>query len=664
MNILHKTCTSLKAKYIIIRPFATILVMLLIVQTFYQQISSFEASNIQGIQIFNINSNQAHEHQQLTFEAGASTIKSIKSGAWSDPLIWDSMKIPSFGDNVIISSGTVVTYDVHSTNAIGNLMIDGKLVFSRFKSTNLDVGNIEVSPTGRLEMGTKDYPIPSSHSATIRFVMGTSGENGLMIRGQAEIHGAPIAHTFTKLASDVKKGDSTNGRSALFVVDDVRDWNPGNKIVITTTGRHSCTEVNSVLTAMGRSVVTQDPLKCYHSGTEPARADVALLTRNVVITSKNPNLRGHTMFMDNAKGSISYAEFVNLGPENQLGKYPIHFHKMGDASRGMYVQGASIWNSTNRWITIHSSNGIMLKDNVGYNSVGHGYFLESGNEVFNVIDHNIGILTRGGSIIPSDATSSVFWLENPYNRLTNNIAVDGHLYGYWYAVPDLIEQIGSLGAVNLRSLPILQFENNEAHNNGYYGLRTTAGAFYEAKIQTIPLSTIKNFLSWRNTFWGIVLNGRGTIVADSLFFGNRGGANIVFDGDGNSVRDSHAIGELDDRSQPAAAGVFFFAGTNNTVINSTLEKHNESTLRASADVRVGSEDVEITGSIVNTKMLSPRTIIFGYPQYSDTHIMVQNYIAPNDNHGKVPKNFTLWRIDNQMNDGIVDPYFVALVQRN
>ncbi len=601
-------------------------------------------------------------HEMPSVDSNTLTIKSVTSGSWSDPSTWDSQKVPSFGDNVLILSGTVVTYDVYSTNAIGNLMIDGKLIFSRYKSTNLDVGNIEVSPSGTLEIGTKDNPIPNRYSATIRFVMDTSGENGLMIKGQGEIHGAPITHTFTKLASEAVA--TKVAPFTLYLQDDVQDWNPGSKIVITTTGKHSCTELKTIQTAMGRSIILTEPLKCYHSGKEPARADVALLTRNVVITSRDPNLKGQTMFMDNAKGSISYAEFVNLGPQNQLGKYPIHFHKMGDASKGMYVQGASIWNSDNRWITIHSSNGVTLRDNVGYNSIGHGYFLEAGDEMFNVIDHNIGILTKRGSLVPSDEASAVFWLENPRNRLTNNIAVQANYYGYKYDVPNRVQDLKSLGKVNLLAIPILQFDNNEAHNSGVYGLRITAGAQYDPKNQTIPISSIKNFLSWRNGVWGIYLEGRGINATGLTSFGNKIG-NVGFGNDNNVLYKSHIMGEVDKDSPSSMAGIIFDKGVNNLVKDSIIEGHIPKDNRSPADVMIGAiDDNEIIGKILNTKLLSPRTIIFGYPQNSMTHLIVEQYSAPNDNHSSIPSDFTLWRIDDQMDGAKVDLYFVALVQRN
>jgi len=35
-----------------------------------------------------------------------------------------------------------------------------------------------------------------------------------------------------------------------------------------------------------------------------------------------------------------------------LGRYPLHYHLVGDTMRGSYVIGASIWGSGNRWLTI------------------------------------------------------------------------------------------------------------------------------------------------------------------------------------------------------------------------------------------------------------------------------------------------------------------------
>ena len=59
--------------------------------------------------------------------------------------------------------------------------------------------------------------------------------------------------------------------------------------------------------------------------------------------------------------------------EDEKGRYSIHFHLVGETMRGSSVIGASIWDSHNRWITIHGTDALVVRDNVGYKSVGHGY---------------------------------------------------------------------------------------------------------------------------------------------------------------------------------------------------------------------------------------------------------------------------------------------------
>ena len=46
--------------------------------------------------------------------------------------------------------------------------------------------------------------------------------------------------------------------------------------------------------------------------------------------------------------------------------------------RGSTVVGNSIWDSHNRWLTIHGTDYLVARDNVCYQSIGHGYFLEDG----------------------------------------------------------------------------------------------------------------------------------------------------------------------------------------------------------------------------------------------------------------------------------------------
>ena len=165
----------------------------------------------------------------------------------------------------------------------------------------------------------------------------------------------------------------------------------------------------------------------------------------MVVESADPEVsRGHTMYHRYSSGSISYAEFRHLGKTGSLGKYSLHFHRVGDTMRGSSVVGASIWDSGNRWLTIHGTNSLVVRDCVGFRSVGHGFFLEDGTEVENILDGNLAVQalqgsplsgrcsrstetrglasggqtasTRSCAMSPSSATSMVFAMKHRWPR--------------------------------------------------------------------------------------------------------------------------------------------------------------------------------------------------------------------------------------------------------
>src|SRR5688572_10613517 len=76
----------------------------------------------------------------------AFTIRSAQSGKWSDPATWSPRRVPKMGDLVQVRPGHAVSYDVASDEAIRMLHVSGSLLFSREKSTRLDVGLIKVQP--------------------------------------------------------------------------------------------------------------------------------------------------------------------------------------------------------------------------------------------------------------------------------------------------------------------------------------------------------------------------------------------------------------------------------------------------------------------------------------------------------------------------------------
>jgi hypothetical protein len=160
--------------------------------------------------------------------------------------------------------------------------------------------------------------------------------------------------------------------------------------------------------------------------------------------------------------------------------------------RGTYVVGASIWDSHNRWLTIHGTNYLVIRDNVGYRSVGHGYFMEDGTEIYNVLDRNLAVAAREGKrlpkqVLPFDANDGAgFWWANSLNTFTRNVAADCGEYGFRYeatpsssfdiASPEVMQPDGKLQKTDIRTLPFVRFDDNEVHStSGLYGINLGEG---------------------------------------------------------------------------------------------------------------------------------------------------------------------------------------------
>ena len=137
--------------------------------------------------------------------------------------------------------------------------------------------------------------------------------------------------------------------------------------------------------------------------------------------------KAHIMCHKGGTMQIDGGEFKNLGPRGLLGRYPIHCHLCGDTT-GNYIRNSSIWSETpsSRFITVHGTNGVLVSNNVGFNCVGHGYYLENGTEKDNVIENNISIDVQGPEEIPAQSkertnTTHHFWVREG-NVIRNNEA--------------------------------------------------------------------------------------------------------------------------------------------------------------------------------------------------------------------------------------------------
>ena len=171
-----------------------------------------------------------------------------------------------------------------------------------------------------------------------------------------------------------------------------------------------------------------------------------------------------------AVGHIEYTEFTHVGQAYRLGRYPIHFHLNGDVT-GSYVRGCGIHHTFNRAVTIHGVRNLLVEHNVAYNIMGHAYFFEDGIETNNIVQYNLAIFVRpSSSHLNTDITPAAFWVTNPDNIVRHNAAAGGSHFGFWYNAPVHPEGPSYTTHVCPRNIPLLEFRNNTAHTQGWYGI--------------------------------------------------------------------------------------------------------------------------------------------------------------------------------------------------
>ncbi|MFO0800903.1 MAG: G8 domain-containing protein [Gemmataceae bacterium] len=470
----------------------------------------------------------------------APILRSARSGNWSDPATWVGNAVPGAGSRVVVRAGHTVTYDVRSDAVVRGLNVSGALVFATDRDTVLNVGLIKIQagdeysedgfdcdhappadPTAvrpELVIGTPDRPVAAGKTALVRlhYVPGMDKDKCPAVvncGGRMDLHGQPLSLAWVRLGAHAKAGDTR-----VTLETPVTGWKAGDRVIVTGTSTHgpaktqSTTEERTVASTDGASVTLNEPLTMEHLGGSDYRGEVANLSRNVIVESADPaGVRGHTMYHRGSTGSLSYAEFRHLGKPGVLGKYALHFHLCRETMRGSSVVGNSIWDSQNRWLTIHGTDYLLVRDNVGYKSVGHGYFLEDGTEVYNVLDRNLAVGVKRGKrlpqqVLPFDANEGAgFWWTCSLNSFTRNVATECGEYGFRYeATPTSALKLsfpirqadGSRKPTDPRTLPFVRFEDNEVHStNGLYGVNLGEGVNRVGPDERHPF-VVKNLKVW------------------------------------------------------------------------------------------------------------------------------------------------------------------------
>jgi cell migration-inducing and hyaluronan-binding protein len=483
--------------------------------------------------------------------------------AWSEASTWPGGQVPAAGAAVVIPEGKAVLLDV-SPPPLASLRVEGSLVFDD-RDLELTTGHILVRGTMRVGTGAE----PFGHRATITLT-GTPADGDVMgmgnrvlgvVAGTLDLHGEPRLG-WTRLAVT-----ATAGASQLQLAE-APDWRAGDRLVVASTDfdpNHA--EVVAVASVSGATVSLAQPLQFTHYGelqsfagrTLDERAEVGLLTRNVVIRGDSATSEGgyggHLM---GTAGTlrVSGVTLRFMGQKGLVARYPMHWHVMG-AVDGQYFTGSSVWGSFNRCVTVHGTDNARVEGNVCHDHLGHGYFLEDGAETGNLIAGNLGLGTRATDegVLPSDARAATFWITNPDNTVRGNAAAGSHGFGFWYALPASPTGL-STGQPDLpRNTPLREFSDNVAHTNRRGGLHvddgprpdgTTETVFYAPRTDpgdanTAVVADFTRFTGWKHPGRAVWLRGRNHLLSDAMLADN--GIGATFASSESFLEDAVLVGE-------------------------------------------------------------------------------------------------------------------------
>lgn len=173
---------------------------------------------------------------------------------------------------------------------------------------------------------------------------------------------------------------------------------------------------------------------------------------------------------DWAVARISYTEVTFAGQAFRLGRYPIHFHLLGQVSAS-YVRGCGIHQTFNRAVNIHGTHNMTVEWTVIYNIMGGSFFLEDGIETGNTFQYNLGVFVKSStSLLNDDITPAVFWITNPNNTVQHNAAAGGTHFGFWYRMNEHPDGPSYTPDICVKRVPLGTFRNNSAHSFGWFAL--------------------------------------------------------------------------------------------------------------------------------------------------------------------------------------------------
>jgi hypothetical protein len=137
-------------------------------------------------------------------------------------------------------------------------------------------------------------------------------------------------------------------------------WLPADELVLTPSARGD-------FGGGGFAAYSGGAVPQAHPRVPPA--EVLNLTRDVVIEG-TPGGRSHIFIRSTRPQTIRHVLVRHVGPRKAgikvVGRWPLHFHHMDDASRGSVVEGVVVRNAGSHAFVPHMSHGITFRECIAY----------------------------------------------------------------------------------------------------------------------------------------------------------------------------------------------------------------------------------------------------------------------------------------------------------
>lgn len=486
---------------------------------------------------------------------------------WSRLLVSNVNAAPAAGDSLNIigeytgpgtSNIITVTMDNTAATNFGELNVGGKgvLAFGTTAATAYQLrlaGTMFVTGQGSFTMGTLATPIPSNSSAVLRFVNTTNVDFGMQIRGSANVE----TYGDTKIGRAYLDADAAI--SATTITTDVSTgWLSGDAIALASTTTTTTQTEERALTANAvGTTVSVTALGFAHSGTNPTKAELINLTRNVKINGTSTTLQTYITNIEGTRATVSLnfteLQFMGSATTNRRGV------EINTISPGTFlVNGCSFRN-----FEVASSIGLLIRTSVANTTITDCVFYRM----------NANAVAFSASALASVSVTNCWAFTN---LLTGN-----SLFSYSSPLPIMsnivaVSSTSGFGiSISTNDFLTSTISNLTCHSNSSGGISIVANS----QLSTPPV--ISNLTVWRNNN-NISINGCNNIVLDTISAFSASSSNITFNtGMSTDVQIKNAV--VDGGITPTAFdGIRFAISCDKiSVVNSTF---GMSTTHPSADV--------------------------------------------------------------------------------